>query len=120
MTQVSHSHGTLTAVLGECTQPQGPASTLSHLRNRVWFATTGVKPIMLVTEMPPAPWHTLRVDYKGLVGGEYYFHVAYDAYSRLVDIEVTDSTKGIELNTVWGTHGYCHSLVSDNGQLPRL
>ena len=43
----------------------------------------------------------------------------YDAYSRFVDIEVMDSTKGIDLkhtlDKVWGTHGYCHMLVSDNG-----
>ena len=59
------------------------------------------------------------MDYKGPVGGEYYFHLVYDAYSRFVDIEVMNSTKGIELHPtldkVWATHGYCHTLVSDNG-----
>ena len=58
----------------------GPTSTLSNLRNRVWFPTMGVmvqeycdtytqcqagspcnlSEPMIVTEMPPAPWHTLR------------------------------------------------------------
>ena len=38
--------------------------------------------------------------------GVYYFHVVYDACSRFVDIEVMDSTKGLELkhtlDKVWG------------------
>ena len=47
--------------------------------------------------------------------GEYYFHVVYDAYSMFVDIEVMDSTKGIELkhilDKVWG-HAWLLSHAS--------
>ena len=67
---------------------------------------------MLVTEMTSVPWHTLHVD---------YFHIVNGAYSRIVDIEVTYSTKGIDLircgaHMVTATRWY---LTMATVQLPR-
>ena len=80
----------------------GMQATIRNLRERVWWprmaqqakeyvatclpcaaAVPRNDPAPMVSrEMPAKPWTHCSVDYKGPVGGCYYFHVIIDQYSR--------------------------------------
>ena len=59
------------------------------------------------------------MDYKGPINGSYYIHVAIDAFTKFVSVEVTKSTSGEILlpilEKIWATHGVCTEIISDNG-----
>ena len=117
----------------------GPTTTIAHLRERVWFPNLAAiaqahieacfpcqtatphhthQPLR-TTETLPRPWHTLHMDYKGPINGSYYIHVAIDAFTKFVSVEVTKSTSGEILlpilDKLWATHGVCTEIISDNG-----
>ena len=116
----------------------GPTTTIAHLRERVWFPNLAAiaqahieacfpcqtatphhthQPLG-TTETLPRPWHTLHMDYKGPINGSYYIHVAINAFTKFVSVEVTKSTSGEILlpilDKLWATHGVCTEIISDN------
>ena len=76
-------------------------------------------PPMTVRETPEKPWQHCAADYKGPIGGKYYFHVLIDLYSRWPEVEMTKSTSMDKLYPVldrsFGVHGVPESITHDNG-----
>ena len=77
------------------------------------------QPLQMST-LPPAPWHTVHVDFCGpFPTGEYLF-VVIDAYSRFPEVEVVHSTAAKttlpKLDRIFATHGIPSVLKSDNGR----
>ena len=76
-------------------------------------------PPMTVRETPEKPWQHCAADYKGPIGGKYYFHVLIDLYSRWPEVEMTKSTSMSKLYPVldrsFGVHGVPESITHDNG-----
>ena len=62
-----------------------------------------------VSPLPPKPWHTLNMDFGGLLPmGEYLF-VIIDVYSRFSEVEIVHSmsAKAIiqKMDRIFATHG---------------
>ena len=76
-------------------------------------------PPMVIRETPEKPWQHCAADYKGPIGGKYYFHVLIDLYSRWPEVEMTKSTSMDKLYPVldrsFGVHGVPESITHDNG-----
>ena len=76
-------------------------------------------PPMTVRETPEKPWQHCAADYKGPIGGKYYFHVLIDLYSRWPEVDMTKSTSMEKLYPVldrsFGVHGVPESITHDNG-----
>ena len=74
---------------------------------------------MTIRDTPQGPWKQLACDYKGPIGGKYYFHVTIDLYSRWPEVDITNSTSMEKLYPammrVFGQHGYPDSITHDNG-----
>ena len=117
----------------------GTTRTKSLLREKVWFPyidkmvkefvekciacqATGQensKEPMQSTDLPPAPWHTVKADFFGPVpSGEYLLSVI-DTYSRFPEVEIVKSTAAgsiiPKLDRIFGTHGIPVKFICDNG-----
>lgn len=84
-------------------------------------ATAGKSPIKCTLQpwpIPSKPWSRLHIDYAGPINGM-SFLVVVDALSKWPEIFITKSTttsKTVELLLeAFSRHGYCDTLVSDNG-----
>ena len=118
---------------------QGIVKTKKLLREKVWFPGIDQKVAQMIegciacqangrencpqplqmSTLPPAPWHTVHVDFCGpFPTGEYLF-VVIDAYSRFPEVEVVHSTAAKttlpKLDRIFATHGIPSVLKSDNG-----
>ena len=57
----------------------------------VAVARTQTSP-MQIRETLERPWQHCSADYKGPIGGKYYFHVLIDNYSRWPEVAMVTST----------------------------
>ena len=74
---------------------------------------------MQSTDLPPAPWHTVKADFFGPVpSGEYLLSVI-DTYSRFPEVEIVKSPAAgsiiPKLDRIFGTHGIPVKFICDNG-----
>ena len=71
-----------------------------------------------MTPLPPAPWHTLHIDFCGPFPTREYLLVVTDAYSRFLEAEVVQSTSVSttipKLECIFATHGIPTVLCYDN------
>ena len=72
-----------------------------------------------MSPLPPEPWHTVHMDFRGpFPTGEYLF-VIIDAYSRFPEVDIVHSTSASaivpRMDRVFCTHGNPHIVRSDNG-----
>ena len=76
-------------------------------------------PPMTIRETPENPWQLLACDYKGPIGGKFYFHVVIDTYTRWPEVDITTSTSIDKLypalDKMFGRLGYPESITHDNG-----
>jgi transposase InsO family protein len=76
-------------------------------------------PPMQERETPAGPWQHCSADFKGPIGGDYYFHVMIDNYSRWPEVEVVKSTSFAELKPAlersFGLLGVPLSVTHDRG-----
>ena len=76
-------------------------------------------PPMTIRETPEKPWQHLACDYKGPIGGKFYFHVVIDTYTRWPEVDITTSTSIDKLypalDKMFGRLGYPESITHDNG-----
>ena len=118
---------------------QGIVKTKKLIREKVWFPNIDNfvkeaidkciacqanspenKPDPLqMSPLPPAPWHTLHMDFCGpFPTGEYLF-VVIDAYSRFPEVDIVHSTSASaiipKLDRMFSTHGIPTVIRSDNG-----
>ena len=118
---------------------QGLVKTKQLLREKVWFPGIDkyVKRVvdtciacqangpenrpdpLQMSQLPPAPWHTLHMDFCGpFPSGEYLF-VVIDAYSRFPEVDIVRSTSISaiipKLDRMFATHGIPTIVCSDNG-----
>lgn len=84
-------------------------------------AKAGKSPIKCSLQSWPvtsAPWERMHIDYAGPIDGFFYL-VAVDSFSKWPEIfktKTTTTTKTIDmLEEIFTRHGYCKTLVSDNG-----
>ena len=117
----------------------GRESMVKQLRLSVWWPgmTTDVKeytesclgctaatprtrpPPMEERETPEGPWQHCSADFKGPIGGQYYFHVLIDNYSRWPEVEVVESPSFRHLKPAldrsFGLLGIPVSVTHDRG-----
>ena len=117
----------------------GMQATIRNLRERVWWprmaqqakeyvatclpcaaAVSRNDPAPMVSrEMPTKPWTHCSADYKGPIGGSYYFHVLIDQYSRYPVVQMTKSTSFDKLyprlDETFGLFGIPESVTHDGG-----
>ena len=78
-----------------------------------------VQPPMRVRDTPRKPWEQVAANFKGPIGGKYYFHTTIDLYSRWPEVEVVKPTSFDELeralNQSFALHGIPDSITHDNG-----
>ena len=118
---------------------QGLVKTKKLLRTKIWFPgiderteniikhclacqATGpaARPEPLkMTKLPPAPWHTVNIDFLGPLPTGEYLLVVIDAYSRFPEVEIVTSTSAKstipKLEGIFARHGIPEILISDNG-----
>ena len=74
---------------------------------------------MVLRETPQAAWQHCSADFKGPIGGKYYFHVLIDNYSRWPEVEIVKSTSFEKLQPVldrcFSLHGIPESITHDRG-----
>ena len=74
---------------------------------------------MIVRETPERPWQHCAADFKGPIGGQYYFHVLIDLYSRWPEVQMTKSTSFEKLRPAleesFSLHGIPESITHDQG-----
>ena len=72
-----------------------------------------------MTPLPPAPWHTLNIDFCGPFPAGKYLLVVIDAYSRFPEVDIVRSTSAAaiipKLERIFATHGIPSTIHSDNG-----
>ena len=58
------------------------------------MAATPSNPIppMAIREVPEKVWSHVQAEFKGPIGGKYYFHVMIDELSRWPEVEMVSST----------------------------
>ena len=118
---------------------QGLVKTKCLLREKVWFPgiDQSVKraietclacqangpdsrpnPLQM-SPLPPAPWHTLHIDFCGPFPTGEYVLVVIDAYTRFPEAAIVKSTSAKAviptLDRIFATHGIPVVLRSDNG-----
>ena len=117
----------------------GQDKTLALLRQTAWFpgmgqmvkefvetcrpcmaatTRTGTEPLK-PTELPTGPWWELHADFKGPIGGSWYFHVLIDQYTKFPVVNVVKSTGWETLRPVLedalATHGIPDIITTDGG-----
>jgi len=74
-----------------------------------------LQPILL----PDRPWQKLHADFKGPIGGQYYFHIVIDQYSKYPEVDIIKSTSFNKLRPILdriiASHGVPESITTDNG-----
>ena len=118
---------------------QGLVKTKQLLREKVWFPgidmmakqltdsclscqatnnATHPEPLIM-SELPPEPWHTLHIDFCGPFPGSYYLLVVVDAFTRFPEDEIITSTSAEitipKLERIFATHGLPKFVKTDNG-----
>ena len=72
-----------------------------------------------MSALPPAPWHTVHIDFCGPFPTGEYLLVVIDAYSRFPEVDIVRSTSAAaiipKLDRIFATHGIPVVLRSDNG-----
>ena len=58
-------------------------------------------PPMVIRDTKDRVWSKVQADFKGPIGGEYYFHVVIDEFSRRPEVAVVKSTNFKELKKVF-------------------
>ena len=70
-------------------------------------------------ELPPSPWHTIAIDFKGPLTDGTYALVGYDLYSRYPVVDYCRSTKFSNIKPIldkwFAAHGTPRKVKSDNG-----
>ncbi len=118
---------------------QGLVKTKKLLRTKIWFPridqmaqeiiercipcqATGpdVRPEPLaMSDLPPAPWHTVHIDFCGPFPTGEYALVVIDAFSRFPEVDIVNSTSAKvtvpKLERIFATHGLPTVIRSDNG-----
>ena len=113
--------------------------TLSFLRQSCWFPkmrkdvlsyveTCGAclsaiprnTPVPLEPNfLPERAWQHLHADFKGPIGGRYYFHVLIDQYSKYPEVDVVTSTSfkklRPKLDRIFSAQGIPEKITADNG-----
>ena len=76
-------------------------------------------PPMAIREVPEEVWSHVQADFKGPIGGKYYFHVMIDELSRWPEVEMVSSTSFEKLHPAlersWGLLGIPDQITHDNG-----
>ena len=76
-------------------------------------------PPMAVRETPEKVWSHIQADFKGPIGGKYYFHVMIDQLSRWPEVEIVKSTSFAHLKPAlersWALLGIPEQVTHDNG-----
>ena len=71
------------------------------------------------TELPTGPWMELHADFKGPIGGSWYFHVLIDQYTKFPVVNIVKSTGWETLRPVLedalATHGIPDIITTDGG-----
>ena len=117
----------------------GQDKTLALLRQTAWFPGMGpmvkefvetCRPCMAATtrketeplkptELPTGPWRELNADFKGPIGGSWYFHVLIDQYTKFPVVNIVKSTGWETLRPVLedalATHGIPDVITTDGG-----
>ena len=74
---------------------------------------------LIMSELPPEPWHTLHIDFCGPFPGSYYLLVVVDAFTRFLEVEIITSTSAEitipKLERIFATHGLPKFVKTDNG-----
>ena len=118
---------------------QHAEKTLSLLRQSSWFpkmrrdvldyvdsciaclaAIPQVTPVPMQPNMlPDGPWQHLHADFKGPIGGDFYFHVLIDQYSKYPEVDIVSSTSFKKLrpkiDRIFSVHGIPETVSADNG-----
>ena len=113
--------------------------TLSLLRQTCWFpkmrkcvldyvescigclaAIPQVTPVPLEPNfLPERAWKELHADFKGPIGGKYYFHVMIDQYSKYPEVDILTSTSFKKLrpclDRIFSSQGIPERVTADNG-----
>ena len=80
--------------------------------------TTSTPP-MAIRSTPERVWSEVQADFKGPVGGRYYFHVVIDQLSRWPEVEIVSSTSFNKLKPAlersWALLGIPDRVTHDNG-----
>jgi hypothetical protein len=74
---------------------------------------------MAIRSTPDSVWSEVQADFKGPVGGRYYFHVVIDQLSRWPEVEIVSSTSFDKLKPAlersWALLGIPDQVTHDNG-----
>jgi hypothetical protein len=74
---------------------------------------------MTERETPDGPWQHVSADFKGPIGGQYYFHLLIDNYSRWPEVEIVKTTSLDKLKPALDKSldllGIPESITHDNG-----
>ena len=118
---------------------QNSDKTLSLLRQSCWFpkmrkavldyvqsciaclsAIPRNTPVPLEPNLlPERAWQNLHADFKGPIGGQYYFHVLIDQFSKYPEVDILPSTifKKLrpKLARIFSAQGIPEKVTADNG-----
>ena len=47
---------------------------------------------LIMSDLPPGPWHTIHIDFCGPFPGGYYLLVVIDAFSHFTEVKIITST----------------------------
>ena len=74
---------------------------------------------LIMSELPPEPWHTLHIDFCGPFPGSYYLLVVVDAFTHFPEVDIITSTSAEitipKLERIFATHGLPKFVKTDNG-----
>ena len=69
--------------------------------------------------LPERAWQNLHADFKGPIGGQYYFHVLIDQYSKYPEVDLVTSTSfkklKPKLDRIFSAQGIPEKVSADNG-----
>ena len=118
---------------------QGLVKTKQLLREKVWFpgidemakqfihsclscqvTSTAPRPEPLImSDLPPWPWHTVHIDFCGPFPGGYYLLLMIDAFTRFPEVDIITSMSAEitmpTLERIFATHGLPKFVKSDKG-----
>ena len=69
--------------------------------------------------LPERAWQNLHADFKGPIGGQYYFHILIDQFSKYPEVDVLTSTSfkklRPKLDRIFSAQGIPEKVTADNG-----
>jgi len=69
--------------------------------------------------LPERAWQNLHADFKGPIGGQYYFHVLIDQFSKYPEVDIVTSTSfkklRPKLDRIFSGQGIPETVTADNG-----